>query len=478
VLSLAWSPDSQRLVAGSADGAVRIYDKSSGESAPASEYKEQSRVDSVAWSPDGRWLASGGEDNRGEQDKALFLWDLDTEEGIPLVGHTTDVNGVAFSPDGKVLASGDEEGTIVLWDVITRDKVEQLTNHTAAVTSLAFNRIGKPLLATGSIDRSVNLYEIASQQPLGSLFSDGKGRLQALTYGDPDTLIMLGSQSGQASVWQSQISTQNEQEVFSISGEPESAVFREGGDWLVLGQNDGSVEVWESSGDGTYIQSKTLDTGDAPVDSLAIAPDGDTLAVGTCGDSPDSSSSCPPAIIQIWNIASEQLVTSFESETDRLTGLAFSPDGVALAAASQDGRIVFWLDAGDGIYQLDTPLEFPRSGGFASLAFSPDGKLLAAGNNVGEIILLDMDTLSRFGDAFIGGVVAVTSLAFSPDSLSLASGSQAGTVTLWDLDVAQWAARACELAERNLTPSEWEKYFAGQQYHKTCEQFPAGEASP
>ncbi len=228
VLSLAWSPDSQRLAAGSADGVVRIYDISTGEG--VGEFKEhEGRVNSVAWSQDGRWLASGSEDNRGDQDKTLYLWDLDTEEGIPLAGHTGNVTGVAFSPDGKVLASGDEQGTIVLWDVITRDKVEQLTNHTAAVTGVAFNRVGKPLLATSSTDRSINLYEIASQQPLGSLVSDGKGRLQALTFSDPDNLVMQGSQSGRASVWLSQISTQVEQEVFSVAGAPSSATFREGG---------------------------------------------------------------------------------------------------------------------------------------------------------------------------------------------------------------------------------------------------------
>jgi len=181
-------------------------------------------------------------------------------------------------------------------------------------------------------------------------------------------------------------------------------------------------------------------------------------------------------------IASGEQVAFLQDDSGQLTGqataLAFSPDGTQLAVATSDGQISLWFQESPASYRLDTVLTFPRSGGFASLAFSPDGKLLAAGNNVGEIILLDVDTLSRFGHAFIGGVVAVTSLAFSPDSLSLASGSQAGTVTLWDLDVAQWAARACELAERNLSQSEWDKYFPGQEYHKTCEQFPAGEASP
>jgi WD40 repeat protein len=474
VVSLAWSPDSQRLAAGSADGAVRIYDISTGEL--VSEFTEhEGGVNSVAWSQDGRWLAAGGLDNRGDLEQSLYLWDLDSEESIPLAGHTGDVTGVAFSPDGKVLASSDEQGTIVLWDVITRDKVEQLTNHTDAVTSLAFNRVGKPLLATGSLDRSINLYEIASQQPLGSLVSDGKGRLQALTFNDPDNLVMLGSQSGLASVWLSQVSTQAEQEVFSVSGEPSSATFREGGNWLVLGQNDGSVEVWESSGDGTYLESKTLETGRAPVDSLAIGPDGDTLAVGTCAGSQDRGGSCSPAVIQLWKISSAQLIATLESETDRVTSLDFTSDSMVIAAASRDGHIEFWFDVGGGDYQIAASLEFPRSGGFASLAFSPDDYLLAAGNNVGEIIMLDMGTLSSFGNAFIGGVVAVTSLAFSPDSLSLASGSQAGTVTLWDLNVEQWKVRACELAGRNLTQSEWDKYFPDYEYALTCEQFPAGE---
>ena len=360
-----------------------------------------------------------------------------------------------------------------------RDNLGELpiTNFTAAVSSLAFNRIGKPVLATSSSDRLINLYEIASEQPLGSLFSDSKGNLQSLIFADPDTLLMLGSETGQASVWQSQIETQTEQEVFSFGGKPESATFREGSGWLVLGKLDGSVEVWESDGDGTYLEAKTLQTSSSPVDSLAIGPDGDTLAVGTCASSQDRGGSCSPAIIQIWKIASEQQVATLESETDRIIGLDFNPDGSALASASQDGQILMWIDTGNGEFQVDTILEFPRSGGFTSLAFSPDGRLLAAGNNVGEIILLDVDTLSLFGDAFIGGVVAVTSLAFSPDSLSLASGSQAGTVTIWDLDVDQWGVRACELAGRNLTQNEWEKYFTGQEYHSTCEQFPAGKAS-
>src|SRR5262249_804272 len=50
-----------------------------------------------------------------------------------LHGHTNVVQSVAFSPDGRTLASGSWDGTIVLWDVASRQRLGQpltvYTNH-------------------------------------------------------------------------------------------------------------------------------------------------------------------------------------------------------------------------------------------------------------------------------------------------------------------------------------------------------------
>ena len=49
--------------------------------------------------------------------------------------HTPDVGSVAFSPDGKTLASGSADKTIILWDVASRQPLGQpLTGHTGKVT--------------------------------------------------------------------------------------------------------------------------------------------------------------------------------------------------------------------------------------------------------------------------------------------------------------------------------------------------------
>ena len=56
----------------------------------------------MAFSPDGRRIVSGS------ADKTVRLWNADTGQpvGTPLIGHPDDVDSVAFSPDGKRIVSG------------------------------------------------------------------------------------------------------------------------------------------------------------------------------------------------------------------------------------------------------------------------------------------------------------------------------------------------------------------------------------
>ncbi len=476
VLSIAWSPDSTRIMTGDRNGAIRVYDVDS-EEVLFSTKEHEGSVNSVAWSPGGKWLASGGDDNRGNKDKTLILWDWESGESIPIVDHTEDVFGVAFSPDGKILAAGSEDGTLTLYDVDTRRKIEQRMDHSELISSVAFNTLGIPILASGGMDQKVELYKIATQQPLGNLFTDGKGSLKSLQFLSNQELLMLGSQSNDSTLWQAQIEDMKmmgEEELLSSPEIPTAAVISVEGNQLVFGYENSTIDIWEVQPDGTFTELENLDLGAGPIYSLAIDVNDDTLAVGICSSAIELIEVCENNVIQLWSISSKTLLDTLEGSSGKVTSLAFSPIEDLLAAGTQDQKIELWLQEDGNGYELSSELSFSSGLGFSSLEFDSQGILLAVGTNIGEVLMLDINTLSLYGDAFIGASGPVTSLAFSPDSLILASGTQTGYTILWDLNLDLWKERACELAGRNMTIDEWEKYVRLPDYQATCPQYPDG----
>jgi WD40 repeat protein len=69
------------------------------------------------------------------------------------------VRTVAFSPNNRHIASGGERTPTQLWDIQTRQRLEQFFGHKDMVTSVAFSPNGEYLL-TGSADSTIRLWEI------------------------------------------------------------------------------------------------------------------------------------------------------------------------------------------------------------------------------------------------------------------------------------------------------------------------------
>jgi WD40 repeat protein len=99
VREVAFFKDGRRVVTGSDDRTLRIWDiQGGGLSMVARPLEEHTdRVRSVTVSADDRLIASGG------CDKTIIIWDVESKQKVfnPLVGHTDWVRSVSFSPDGK-----------------------------------------------------------------------------------------------------------------------------------------------------------------------------------------------------------------------------------------------------------------------------------------------------------------------------------------------------------------------------------------
>ena len=74
-----------------------------------------SHVWSVAFSPDGTKIVSGS------HDETVRVWDAVTGTlSNTLEGHSSDVTSVAFSPDGTKIVSGSKDKTVRIWDARER----------------------------------------------------------------------------------------------------------------------------------------------------------------------------------------------------------------------------------------------------------------------------------------------------------------------------------------------------------------------
>jgi WD40 repeat protein len=107
---VAFSPDGTRIVSGSADDTLKVWDAQTGQET-LTLTGHGDFVTSVAFSPDGTRIVSGS------VDKKLKVWDAQTgQEILTLTEHNNWVNCVMFSPDGTWIVSGSSDGTIKVWD--------------------------------------------------------------------------------------------------------------------------------------------------------------------------------------------------------------------------------------------------------------------------------------------------------------------------------------------------------------------------
>ena len=99
-------------------------------------------VKSVAVSPDGTRVVSGSED------RTIKIWDAHTRMCLQtLRGHTDFVNSVAVSPDGTQIVSGSWDKTIKIWDATTGNCLQTLNGHNWEVTSISFSPDGTQIVS-------------------------------------------------------------------------------------------------------------------------------------------------------------------------------------------------------------------------------------------------------------------------------------------------------------------------------------------
>ena len=118
-----------------------------------------------------------------------------------ITGHSDFVRALAFHPDGNLLATGSDDLSIQLWDLESSDPSSiVLARHTAALTSLAFSANGETI-ASASLDRQLILWDARTYQPIGGALSSAAEVIQSLTFNTSGDTLLAGDRAGNLSGW-------------------------------------------------------------------------------------------------------------------------------------------------------------------------------------------------------------------------------------------------------------------------------------
>jgi hypothetical protein len=287
VSAVAYSPDGQRLAAGSR-GVVHLIDPANGE--VVSELPGQTqRVTAVAFSADTLAVASGEPGKSGVV--KLYAAKSSAIPTAEITAHKDVIYTMAFSPDGKTLATAGYDRSIKLWDVASpKDPRLTLKDHSDAVYAVAWHKDGK-LLASGAADRAVKVWDAATGTRLYTL--------------------------GDATDW-----------VYAVAWSPD-------GKHLAAGGVDKSVRVWAATADGGTLEHAAF-AHTAAVVKLLYAPDGKTLV--TVGED---------RVIKTWDAVTLTETKTLPAQPDAILSVALRPDGKQLTVGRFDGKLEL-LDPASG----------------------------------------------------------------------------------------------------------------------------------
>jgi WD40 repeat protein len=152
ITSCVFTPDGSKVITGSADNTLRLWDLPTGETV----HQFDGHTDDVFTcdiSPDGVFAVSAG------GDKTLRIWDLETgAERLILLGHTNDIWGCAVSPDSQYVVSASWDNTIRVWSTSSGQGLATLVLPGMLQCIALFPRGDR--LITGDASGAVHLIEL------------------------------------------------------------------------------------------------------------------------------------------------------------------------------------------------------------------------------------------------------------------------------------------------------------------------------
>lgn len=418
VWDIAFSPNSQYLVAGSQVGGAVIYDINTGES--LFEFRGYAIFDfvppilSVTISQDSNQIIF--RDSNG-----VYVMDIGSG-GV--IGNISEFP-IAFSPDGRTYLSRNSN-SIRIKDSQTDMEINTISGflgfiNFVEITSdkqyvLIGSQVGSPSLWSVEEGREVRSYsEIRSDSPLAL---SPNGEMILSTYSEfilddsgfpADVLYFI-------KIWD--LNTGEEiQSIESIDSSAISLSFSPDNKLIITGMEfTNLVKIWDIA-TGELVH--TLEGHSGSVYSVDFSSDGTLALTGSIDKT-----------AKLWDMETGELISTINNNDKSIKATFLSPNNTKVFTHNFDGSASMWdINTETELFFINEELDV------LSASFSPTGDMILTGHGDSTAKLFDSETGQMIG-TFIGHTEAVEAVNFSPDGQFALTGSTDGTARIWDIDNA------------------------------------------
>jgi WD40 repeat protein len=388
VLSVCWSPDSRHIAASREKGPVEVWDSGSGEKILLFDYEER-QVACLDWSPNGAYLLAGFlhsafcHHRKSEETGAItgaIVWNIRTGREVLRLktGEQEDICSAAWSPDGARILTGHTAKRLpfrgsrvaVVWDGQSGRDLLRLEGHVAGITSVAWSPDGRRVL-TGSRDGSARVWDSVDGRELLRLEGHTNG-IFCVDWSSDGARILTTSGSSEdrtTRVWD----CENGQELLKVPEGAMTARWSPDGARILAG-------FWEKVAcifDGrTGRELLRLGGYALNMQPLCWSPSGRFLLF-----------ICFPPVALVWDSLTRREAFRLTGHEKELKDASWSPDGRRILTCSTDGTARVW-DGETGAQILCLGGHEDDMFGASKSSWSPNGKLIFTLKTCDNVILI------------------------------------------------------------------------------------------
>ncbi|MGD9100326.1 MAG: hypothetical protein PVF45_07585, partial [Anaerolineae bacterium] len=333
VTDVALSPDGRTALSVSRDGELIRWDLRD-----AAEIKRFVGHGDMVWDvallPGGKqFISISGTVNPAmpSRDTSVRLWDIATGEQLQRVELPLGtLFQVAVTPDGKTALVSSPAPVVFVLDVETLEQIGLLEGHEGWVTAVDISPDGRQAV-TVSTDGTLILWELASRQIVRRFKTEGAGALWAVAISPDGRTALADTGIGIMDLWD--LETGDNMHSFVLEDAApglnvNGIAYLPDGRGAITGSTDGLVRHWDlESGDLTRVLGQHSDIRTR----VEITPDG-RLALTSGMD----------GVLMLWDLETGELIRRFGRPGQMIFDIEMSADGSTAFSGSSDTTIMQW----------------------------------------------------------------------------------------------------------------------------------------